>query len=114
MKQNQKTVYGTLSSGIGTGATAGSVNTQSRAVLTQMSGNYQWADIEVGRTNNNPYVVTCGVTVGDGVGYCWGMNNAGGLGNGDTVSKDVPTQIYWGHSYSKISPNYYATCGIIA
>lgn len=48
-------------------------------------------------------LVTCGVAV-DGAAYCWGANNQGQLGTGDTVSQTVPAPVSIEEPVQHIAP----------
>jgi alpha-tubulin suppressor-like RCC1 family protein len=51
-----------------------------------VAGGLDFASIDAGG------FVSCGVTVA-GVAYCWGNNESGGLGNGTTISSNVPVKV---------------------
>ncbi|NOT09429.1 MAG: hypothetical protein HOP28_14635 [Gemmatimonadales bacterium] len=58
----------------------------------------------------------CGVTLAS-VGYCWGVNHDGRLGDGTLIAKTAPTQIGVGqdpgaHSYRVLGVSQNHTCGI--
>jgi alpha-tubulin suppressor-like RCC1 family protein len=63
------------------------------------------------------YHHSCGIG-SDGEGYCWGYNNYGQLGNGNTgTSSSVPKLVSQGDrsagvTFSSISVGFYHTCGI--
>lgn len=48
----------------------------------------------------------------DGVGYAWGFNGSGNLGNNDAVSTSSPVVIAGNHTWSKITGQYYHTYGL--
>ena len=52
----------------------------------------------------------CGVT-SSGIGYCWGRNDQGQLGDGSTVSRWLPTRVS-GPSWLAISPGVSRTCAL--
>jgi len=54
----------------------------------------------------------CAVLV-DGTAMCWGANGNAQIGDGTSVSKSVPTQVYGLTGVSQISPNYYHTCAVL-
>jgi len=53
---------------------------------------------------------TCIVAVG--IGYCWGDNSAGQLGNGSLVSTDVPVPVAGGLRFTSVSAGGSHSCGI--
>jgi alpha-tubulin suppressor-like RCC1 family protein len=69
-----------------TGGQLGDGTTTSRALPTLVSGGFTFQSISAGE------VSTCGVTTG-GVAYCWGDNEYGQLGTGNTSSFLVPTKV---------------------
>lgn len=53
---------------------------------------------------------SCGVTLG-GVGYCWGQNQLGQLGDGTTpTNQPRPVRVAGGLSLSQVSAGFYHTC----
>jgi len=58
---------------------------------------------------------TCGLA-DDGVLYCWGDNDEGQLGTGDTISRDIPTPVVGGLTFASVNINEGddATCGLTA
>jgi len=56
---------------------------------------------------------SCALTPG-GVAYCWGYNPAGNLGDGSTVSSNVPVPVAGNLTFSVLAPGHdgYYTCGI--
>ncbi|MEI8364763.1 MAG: hypothetical protein WCF78_04910, partial [archaeon] len=57
---------------------------------------------------------SCGIIAGTGQVKCWGYNDSGQLGNGDTTTRLNPTAITDTSAYSSISVGIYSTCGILA
>lgn len=59
------------------------------------------------------YSTTCGVTT-TGVGYCWGSNNSGQLGNGTFTAapNPAPVAVQGGHLFSSITPGGDHSCGV--
>ncbi len=57
------------------------------------------------------YQHTCALT-NDGTAYCWGRNNFGQLGTGNTVTIDWPTPVATSLKFSSISAGGDHTCGI--
>ena len=56
---------------------------------------------------------TCGVS-SSGVGYCWGNNNLGQLGNGATTNSSTPTKVAGGLTFGSIAVGglYEFSCGL--
>lgn len=54
---------------------------------------------------------TCGVTP-DGVGYCWGDNSSGQLGNGTLTNSATPVPVSGALSFQSISAGGRHTCGV--
>jgi alpha-tubulin suppressor-like RCC1 family protein len=54
---------------------------------------------------------TCGVTTG-GVGYCWGLNYWGQLGDGTTTDRTTPVAVAGGLSFAALSAGWGTTCGV--
>jgi adhesin/invasin len=70
-----------------------------------VSGSLTWSRIVAG-TNH-----TCGVTT-TGVGYCWGLNNLGQLGDGSTTVRAVPTATSGSHVFQSIAAANMYSCGV--
>ncbi|MFZ0226573.1 MAG: PKD domain-containing protein, partial [Mycobacterium sp.] len=66
---------------------------------------HTWATISEG------WEQTCGVTTA-GAGYCWGPNDVGQLGIGNTTSESTPTLVTGGHTWSSISMGGDDACGV--
>ena len=56
-------------------------------------------------------VTVCGVTPA-GVGYCWGYNASGGVGDGTLEHRPVPTLVAGGLTFKSISAGTGISCGI--
>jgi len=48
-----------------------------------------------------------------GVGYCWGLNNFGQLGDGTTASRNAPVEVQGDLDFVSLAPGVYHTCGLI-
>ena len=74
-----------------------------------IDGAYSWQNISAG------YQSSCGVTTGN-VGYCWGANNEGQLGDGSIIDSSSPKLIPGGWQEIKTNKGYSPTesfsCGI--
>jgi hypothetical protein len=63
------------------------------------------------RTLSVAFDHTCIVAVG-GVGYCWGENADGQLGDSTYTAANVPTPVAGGRTFTSISTGFHHTCGI--
>lgn len=54
---------------------------------------------------------TCGVTTA-GAAYCWGDNESGALGTGDSTSTNQPVAVAGGLTFQSITTGQYHTCGL--
>lgn len=52
---------------------------------------------------------TCALDT-SGAAYCWGLNWAGGLGNGNTTNTSSPVAVLGGHSFSRLDLGLHHTC----
>jgi alpha-tubulin suppressor-like RCC1 family protein len=59
------------------------------------------------------FLHTCGATT-DRVGYCWGGNQAGALGDGTVQSSSIPVLIEGGHRFREVLAGTYMSCGVTA
>ena len=55
--------------------------------------------------------LTCAVTT-SGVGYCWGANFVGQLGDGSTTSSTTPVAVTGGLTFQSISAGKFHSCAI--
>lgn len=55
--------------------------------------------------------IACGVTTA-GVGYCWGRNDNGELGDGTKTDRGVPTRVVGTHRWRRIYPSGRFSCGM--
>lgn len=57
---------------------------------------------------------TCGVTTG-GTADCWGANNYGQLGDGNTsTARDTPARVLGDHVFARVAAGFGHTCGLTA
>jgi alpha-tubulin suppressor-like RCC1 family protein len=56
----------------------------------------------------------CGLTVPDGLAYCWGWNALGQLGSGSTTSSRTPVLVSPSLKFIQISAGNRHTCGVTA
>jgi alpha-tubulin suppressor-like RCC1 family protein len=52
---------------------------------------------------------TCGTTTADRA-YCWGQNQAGGVGDGTLTDRFVPTPVAGGHKFTQMTSGLVHTC----
>lgn len=70
-----------------------------------VAGGHSFSSLRLAYTN------ACGVTK-DGVGYCWGRNQEGELGDGTKVDRGEPTRVVGGHRWRHIYPSLTFSCGV--
>jgi alpha-tubulin suppressor-like RCC1 family protein len=63
------------------------------------------------RTVDGGYYFTCGVTLAN-VGYCWGMNGDGRLGDGTTTERWTPVKVAGGLQFRQIATGIHQACGV--
>lgn len=71
-----------------------------------VSGGLTFASLSAGENGQS-----CGVATG-GVGYCWGSNTNGELGNGSTANTSTPTTVSGGLSFKSLATGFASTCGL--
>ena len=104
--------------------------------LTTAGAIYCWGNNQAGQLgngaisyiNSNPVLVSgglsfdavgagseysCGLTAG-GAAYCWGENDHGELGTGDSTFSGVPVPVAGGLSFVALSTGYFHACGLTA
>lgn len=89
--------------GDGTMAPGGAIVTTPVAV----SGGHSFTDIAAGGDH------ACAVAAG-GVAYCWGHNESGQLGTGNSANSAVPVAVSGGLTFAAITAHQMVTCGITA
>ena len=77
------------------------------SAVTQASAEDTYSSVSAG------YYYSCGVTT-SGTLKCWGENNLGQLGTGNTTPSTTPTPIDEGTSYLTVSAGLQHACGITA
>jgi alpha-tubulin suppressor-like RCC1 family protein len=80
----------------GTGAPRGGADPPNAFAPAAVPGNLVFNQISAG------YFFICGVTT-SGVGYCWGNNEAGQLGNGSDRDSDTPVPVSGGLKFKSLS-----------
>jgi alpha-tubulin suppressor-like RCC1 family protein len=55
---------------------------------------------------------TCGVSYPDNLGYCWGYNGRGGLGDGTITKRLTPTAVSGGLQFRQVAAGLEHTCGV--
>jgi len=78
----------------------------SAAIPVAVAGSLRFATIGTGRGWH-----TCGVT-DTGLGYCWGRNSSGELGNDSVLVSAVPRAVSGGLSLVAMSTGAFHTCGL--
>jgi len=86
---------------LGNGGTGGS------SIPVPVSGGVTFASLT--KHNNSDHV--CGVSTA-GVGYCWGYNGAGQVGDSSRTNRSVPTLVRGNLRFSKISTGAAHSCGL--
>src|SRR5437763_16253674 len=84
--------------------TVGSIVSPCSTTPVMVSGGLTFATVSPGTYH------TCGVTT-DGVGYCWGGNGTGELGDGTTDGHPSPVRISGGLIFVSVSAGNLHTCG---
>lgn len=88
---------------LGTGATSGTYNTPQA-----ISGGGTWKKLAAGSAH------TCGIKEDDGQIYCWGVQNSGRLGNGNTASGNeyTPVLITESGPWIDVTASGQLSCGV--
>ena len=92
------------------GAVGDGTTTTPRTTPTLVSGGHTWKSLFL----NDGYTLggaICGITTSN-VGYCWGNNSAGQLGDGTTTHRSTPTLISGGHTWQSIKGDGGVICGV--
>jgi alpha-tubulin suppressor-like RCC1 family protein len=72
-----------------------------------VEGGLHFSQLDAGGTH------TCGLTSA-GAAYCWGLNQAGQLGDNSTTDRSVPVAVAGGLSFTSITTGVAHTCGLVA
>jgi alpha-tubulin suppressor-like RCC1 family protein len=70
-----------------------------------VAGNHSWASISAGES------FSCGVSSLN-VGYCWGLDGSGQIGNGPAAAPNTPDVVNGGYSWRVISAGRETSCGV--
>jgi alpha-tubulin suppressor-like RCC1 family protein len=72
----------------------------------QVAGGLKFLQVSAGSAHS------CGVSYPAQRVYCWGMNDAGQLGNGTGASQTAPVRVTGDHRFSEVSTGQSHTCGV--
>ena len=78
-----------------------------RHTPTRVGTDTDWAQVSTDFSHGH----AC-ATRSDNTLWCWGLNEYGQLGLGDTVQRSVPTQVGIGTTWSQVSTGHYYTCAL--
>ena len=87
------------------GAVGNGANTAAVTSPTPVSGALTFTQLATGVASHN-----CGL-VGASA-YCWGLNDAGQLGDGSSTNRNVPTLVSGGLAFAQIATGGHTTCGL--
>lgn len=90
------------------GALGNGTNSDSPVPL-EVAGDRQWRMVDAGGVGAGNH--TCGVRF-DGLGYCWGFNGAGELGDGTYTDRYEPTTVAGGLTFETIRAGGNHSCGL--
>ena len=88
-----------------TGAVGNGASTTSVATPTAVSGGLTFTQLATGTAAHK-----CGL-VGT-TAYCWGLNDAGQLGDGTRTNRTIPTLVSGGLAFAQIATGAHTTCGL--
>jgi hypothetical protein len=77
----------------------GDGTTTDRLTPAAVAGGHHFLRLSTGGGNGHH---TCGVTPSN-LAYCWGLNGAGQLGDGTTITRRSPVLVVGGHRFSQVS-----------
>jgi len=73
--------------GLNSSGQLGDLTSTNRTVPTHVAGNLTFDAVSAGTDH------TCGHAIGGGIIYCWGSNAAGQVGDGTTLSHNIPIRV---------------------
>jgi len=74
------------------------------------AGSDGWLTVDGGQDHSDtPF--TCGIRL-DGTLWCWGNNDYGQLGNGNTTAQNYPVPVSGGYTWTHISAGMEHACGV--
>jgi alpha-tubulin suppressor-like RCC1 family protein len=94
--------------GLNVGATSLSSQTVDDVRTSKLGASIQ--ALGIGRIDAG-YDLSCGLNAA-GIGYCWGSNFSGRLGNNSLTDSSVPVPISGGLTFSSISVGNFQSCGL--
>ena len=83
----------------------GQINDQQRRVATQIGEDEDWQLVVSGQDSS------CGIRLGGRL-FCWGGNDFGNLGLGDTDQRLTPTEVVPGRVWKQVAIDTFHGCGI--
>ena len=97
--------------GSNTNGQLGDNSTEQRGLPTAVATQLRFASLDAGANH------TCGVTTTGGAAYCWGRNNRGQLGNGNTTDSSVPVAVAGVLTFQSVTAggfNIGHACGVVS
>jgi alpha-tubulin suppressor-like RCC1 family protein len=83
----------------------GSTSDDPTTLPVLVSGGYHFARVSAGAEH------TCGITF-TGAVYCWGLNDAGQLGDGSLLDASSPVAVSGGHIFASLSAGDFDNCAV--
>ena len=85
----------------------GDNTTDQRIVPTFVYGEYEFLQVSSGTDGSH----TCGVLT-NGSAVCWGLGSSGQLGQGSTLSSNIPVFVDGNYKFARVGAGYH-TCGVL-
>ncbi len=92
--------------GLGSLGTLGNATNSTSTIPSLTSGNHNFTQISGGGDGH-----FCGLVSG-GTIRCWGLNDAGQLGDNSTTNRNVPTLVSSASAFTQVASGYYHNCAI--